>query len=40
MSTTATQTPAGKAVRSRKRVLVPLAGLLIASAISLSLIHI
>jgi hypothetical protein len=34
MSTTATQTPAGKAVRSRKRVLVPLAGLLIASAIA------
>ena len=34
MSTTATQTPAGKPVRARKRILVPLAGLLVASAIA------
>jgi len=34
MSTTAHQTSADKAIRSRKRVLVPLAGLLIASAIA------
>ncbi|WP_345800899.1 TasA family protein [Microbacterium sp. AZCO] len=34
MSTTPPKAPAGKAVLSRKRILIPLAGLLVASAIA------